>query len=371
MNTLPPNNEPRIDALLDAYQKASDLEGGRPGAPVRNAVLAHARVVAQSRASATGGASHQSSTLSEAKRNTPAANDSKPLWRLAAGVVIGLVGVWIFQLTRPAVTSDATGDAVAVVTPTAAPPVAAANVEAPASAKAATAATAATAASAASSGPPETTVAAMAAPAAPNAARTTAQLRDNAETRTRATPPTSPSNSNSVALRDAAASPKRPEQSVADVALAKIPAPTVAPAPEIASGSAADTASAEVMIASADTRKSSRTQSREADSRTMPPAPAMARPAPPAAFPTTTQEAASAAAPVAPANGNGWRGWNSPWDQALFNALNAGDLVALRVAIARGANVNARDERGRSALQAARERSDLDAVRLLEAAGAR
>ena len=58
-------------------------------------------------------------------------------------------------------------------------------------------------------------------------------------------------------------------------------------------------------------------------------------------------------------------------DQAMFKALRVGDLRELRAAIARGANVNARDERGHSALQIARERVDIESARALEAAGAR
>ena len=58
-------------------------------------------------------------------------------------------------------------------------------------------------------------------------------------------------------------------------------------------------------------------------------------------------------------------------DQSLFNALRAGSMAALRAAIARGANVNVKDERGRTPIQIARERNDVDAVRVLEASGAR
>ena len=49
MNTSQPDT--RVDPLIDAYRQASELDaqtsGARPGAAMRAAVLAHARVVAQ------------------------------------------------------------------------------------------------------------------------------------------------------------------------------------------------------------------------------------------------------------------------------------------------------------------------------------
>jgi ankyrin repeat protein len=56
---------------------------------------------------------------------------------------------------------------------------------------------------------------------------------------------------------------------------------------------------------------------------------------------------------------------------AIFRAVRAGDVAALRVAITRGGNVNAKDERGRTPLQIARERADVETIKVLEAAGAR
>ena len=103
----------RPDPLIDAYRQASVREGARAGADVRAAVLAHARVVAQSSDAAVA-----VTGLTDATRDTPAANESRPIWRLAAGVLIGLVGVWIFQLTRPSAAPDTT---VAVATAPSAP----------------------------------------------------------------------------------------------------------------------------------------------------------------------------------------------------------------------------------------------------------
>ena len=65
------------DPLLDAYRQASEREGASPSANVRAAVLAHARVVAQ--ASGTAAAA---TGVSQTIRATPAANESKPIWRL-------------------------------------------------------------------------------------------------------------------------------------------------------------------------------------------------------------------------------------------------------------------------------------------------
>ena len=55
----------------------------------------------------------------------------------------------------------------------------------------------------------------------------------------------------------------------------------------------------------------------------------------------------------------------------MFRALRGGDLLALRAAIARGANENAQDERGRTTLQIARERGDGALADALQTAGAR
>ena len=367
------NIPPRKDALLDAYRQASDREGGRPGAHVRSAVLAHARVVAQSRPSAMLGST--ASTISQAVRDAPAANDRAPLWRLAAGVVIGLVGVWIFQLTRPSATQEIASASVSGAVTAPAPQVATTPAEPAVAAKLATVV------------PAEPSVAAAAAAPTPVLAPATTASRASNESRTRsmAAPALPEAPDNKVALRDAAADRARPENSVA---LAKIPTPAASPTPEIASASAADAATSEMMIASVETRKSARAPA---------PASVAAPPPPPVAFPAITPEAAIAAAPAAqayaaPAMGgtsgtvskaasaaapsrrsevSEWNGWGSASDQALFRALNAGDLPSVRAAIAHGANVNAKDERGRTALQVARERVNADAVRALEAAGAR
>ncbi len=365
MSPLPPDSATRRDPLLDAYRQASEREGGRPGAQVRSAVLSHARVVAQSRPLATHGS--PASAVSQAVLDAPAANDRAPLWRLAAGVVIGLVGVLIFQLTRPEATPENSTASVSGTVTAAAPQVATTNAEPSVAAKVASVTS------------PEKSVAAAAPTASPVLAQATVAPRTINEARTQPAEPSGPASArdNNVAAREVATDRARAEQTIA---LAKIPAPAAAPAPEIASSNAADTASSEVMIASVETRKSARAPAPA--SAPLPSAP----PSSPVAFPAVTQEAAIASAPAARASAasaatparrtessglSGWTGWNSEADQALFKALNAGDLPSVRAAIARGANVNARDERGRTALQVARERADSEASRVLEAAGAR
>ena len=58
-------------------------------------------------------------------------------------------------------------------------------------------------------------------------------------------------------------------------------------------------------------------------------------------------------------------------DAALFGAVRIGNINAMRAALARGANVNARDEAGKSALHIARERNDTEMVKALDLAGAK
>lgn len=58
-------------------------------------------------------------------------------------------------------------------------------------------------------------------------------------------------------------------------------------------------------------------------------------------------------------------------DASMFNAIRIGNVNAFRAAIMRGANINARNEAGRSALQIARERNDAEMVKALELAGAK
>lgn len=386
-------NIDRKDPLIDAYRQASEREGGRPGAHMRAAVLAHARVVAASMPSANEAARD----AHRVRQRAVAANEPRPLWRLAAGVVIGLVGVWIFQLTRPAANPDVT---VASIATTATSP---------------TQPTEATPTSPIAAAPTPAAGAGGTAPA--ERARGDAQLA-MAQPPPSNVPPLKREAQSTDLVRKDPVLDARAEQSVA---LAKTPGraadlarevratePTTG-APVAAGASLPDRAASETMIASAETQKSTRAAQME---RAEPSAPASSAnaaasapgadvPPPPSAFPANAAAAATVAsaalpmpsAPPAPvasaaptigaagsirAKSTAATAATVPpttplteSDQALFKALLAGDLRELRAAIARGANVNARDERGRGALQVARERGDADSVRALEAAGAR
>lgn len=342
----------RPDPLIDAYRQASERDGARAGANVRAAVLAHARVVAQSAAGAVAANGVAAST-----RTTPAANESKPMWRLAAGVLIGLVGVWIFQLTRP----------------TAAPDTAVA-----ASASASVRSTAPTVAVPPTAPAPLASLPAPAATVVPEAtvaAATPITKKDNAVSTTRAARTTLP---------EAA----RPEQ---NLAVAKAPLPTenldrpavfsmaAAPVlPSAAVASAADASAAtlsdEVVIASAEMRKSAREGARAEPATGSAGMNATPRATAPNAFPAAV--AGAAGAPLAPQTSTQMSEKArtvpiSELDLTLFRAVRAGDMVGLRVAISRGANVNSKDEVGRSPLQIARERADSETIKVLETAGAR
>lgn len=375
------------DPLIDAYRQASVHDGARAGANVRAAVLAHARVVAQSLPSSATNAATLSDATRDATRDAAAANEARPLWRMAAGVVIGLVGVWIFQLTRPANAPDTT--------------VAAAS--APQADRARVAESAAVAAPVAAQ--PEANVAVAVAAPAP-AVRSV--IADTSTLRARA---------------DGGSSrkPVQPERAEAHVAIASAapPAPVMGNAAAQRSPvAAADTANSEplseTVVASAELRKSAKVgASPFKDQPVMAAAAPRAPSAVPNAFPAQTVEPMIAAAPAsatvaAPvsssaAGSNGTMGTMaartataqadtmklSPQtatkpteaarpltqlgevDQAMFRAVRAGDLPALRAAIVRGANVNARGERGRTTLQIAREHDDAAIVEALQAAGAR
>jgi hypothetical protein len=390
----------RPDPLLDAYRQASERDGARAGANVRAAVLAHARVVAQS-----SGAAVAANGLTDATLATPAANESKPIWRLAAGVVIGLVGVWIFQLTRPANLADTT-----IAAASAPQSEKVRVVESPSAAAALPEASMATA----------TPTPAAPPPAAPTAVADSQLSLSRAHAGGSRKPAESASAETSVATARAAPPAEKPDlrapSRVVDNAAATQSTATAADA-------ASNESFGETIVASAELRKSAKVASPPLKDQ-----PAMAAAAPrmaaaaPNAFPAQTAEppiAATAApastppppaalanppmaAATAPSAGltNGTLAGRSTAaqpstsnalpqavakptdaarpltqlgeiDQAMFRAVRSGELAALRAAIARGANVNAKDERGRTTLQIARDRNHSALVDELQAAGAR
>ena len=384
------SNNVRVDPLVDAYHQASAFDGARSSDALRAAVLAHARVVAQS---ASGAGSK--SALSDAVRATPAANEPKPVWRMVAGVVLGLVGMWTYQLMRPDAMSDAN---VAVMT-------------APQSGKSAAAGPAATA-PAATLGQPETAVAVVVpitptptpTPMTPTVRPAPARARANSPDHANV-PDVNAGGARRDAVADAVANAARSETrlalakvatpakkaesatavAAAPVLPATVPAPAeVAAAPAAAAATASATTSAlpeaasseaigEVAMASADKRKS---MARIAEPRT--PAPVAAA-ASPNAFPATTAGAMASAPPpvtapqAATVSGSAMprQSIASTPDAALFGAVRIGNINAMRAALARGANVNARDEAGKSTLQIARERNDTEMVKALDLAGAK
>ena len=369
MSSSPPDK--RIDPLIDAYRQASELEarisGTRPSAATRAAVLAHARVVAQSSAGA-----EPKLEMSDAVRATPAANEPKPVWRIAAGVVLGLAGMWVYQLTRPGTTGEAN---VAVMT---APPSAQA---------AAVETTAATVLPAPAATQPQSAVAVAAPPATLTPVPAMPTLRA-APSRERVDSSASGGASGAGAggaARDAMADAAQSETSVARAKVAtplsKTEAPVqVAAAPALA---APDPSATTTVAAAAPTKATGAATSAIPEAATSEPLGEIAIAAVTQADTRKLARAAAAPAPAAPAlataprpnafpaNETGVIAPSAPPDAGMFNAIRAGNVKALRAAIARGANVNARDEAGRSTLQIAHERGDAEMVKVLDRAGAK
>ncbi len=382
------HTDERIDPLIDAYRQASELEaqnsGARPSAALRAAVLAHARVVAQSVAT-----DEPKLAVSDAVRATPAANESRPIWRIAAGVVLGVVGLWVYQLTRPGSIDEANvavlsapqnakataaESAVAAAAPVASVAAGASGAVGPARSAAVAApaqqktAVAAATSSKAATGPRDTSARERL-----SATSTSAGVmgpRDGVVDAARSDP--------SVALAKADAPATRAEQAsqaAGPTAVAVTVAPVAAATTSAIPEAGASEPLGETIVASAEMRKATRPS---AVAR----APAVVA-APPNAFPATGSGAMAAAAPppaapaaspqAAAAGGNAAmrQGIASTAEAAMFSAIRIGNVNAFRAAFARGANVNARDEAGRSALQIARERNDADMVKALESAGAK
>jgi hypothetical protein len=402
------------DPLVDAYRQASDREGARPSANVRAAVLAHARVVAE--ASGGGEAMREVDTST---RRTPAANESSPIWRLAAGVVLGLVGVWLYQATRPEVVPDT-----AVATATNAPQTAVGAAPAAVS-------TAKTGASASPTGASaEPVMPALAkSPAADSALapETSVAATSPRAAGTNATAPMRERSAGAISGASSAAKTELPDATTSRSAAASAsPLPPAANTAPLAIPSAADDKQREIVVASAELRKSARAGAAPAmrDEPAAALAAAAVPPSVPNAFPAAPAAAVPAAAPppsppvavtrpATPATDNaaGALTLRAPLeqradaaasrpqaaskavvaeavpsvaagaqraapfigeaDQAMFAAVRAGNVLAMRAAVARGADVNVRDDRSRSALQIARDRNDTEMIRALEAAGAK
>lgn len=397
MNTT--DNTPRRDPLVDAYRQASDREGARPSPGVRAAVLAHAHVVAQSVASAHDRAV---APVSESMRKAPAANESSSLWRVAAGVVLGLAAVWMYQFTRPGATANE-----AAVATAPAPVVASARSDAKedvakrAVADAKTAGPAQDVAVAANVPAPQPKTAAVPASptspamttAAPSSATAAVAMRGKADARTEpvreqvaydaaarsqlAAPSANAADTavredvlrqeTAVAMAKTATAKAKQEATSASAQIAMAPPPVAAPAVAAPPSSVAGVSLGEAAVAMADNARFAAAGNAE---KRMAAAPAPAAPAP-SPVPARSVAAAATGAMSAPSVEAGTSARVEAPEVSMFAALRTGDLTALKSAIARGANVNAKDERGRTALQIARERNAAEAVRLLETAGAR
>lgn len=409
----------RPDALLDAYRQASAHDGARPGPRVREAVLAHARVVAQSAASATGDAAR---TMSEAIVRQPAANDRAWYWRAAAGLVLGIAGVWMYRLTtQPAVESTvAAASAPAPAAAAASEKTAIRDGNGAAGANVATAPVPPAAAAVASQAPaaalPAETQIAVAgaksakkdtAPASATARESAAdqmafnvgRARTGGETARatlKADEPVialakpaivgaAPSAAPVLAARTpqpfpaspaaAAVAPPAAEDTVALAEMAKRSTARVAKAEQPAAADAANNGGASAVGALA---RSDRAEVRSDARAKVVAEQAAAAAAAPAAPSASTSTVASVPAPMPAAAPPPARigDMTPPMQQgmanvALFAALRSGQVESVRNAIVRGANVNARDDRGRTPLQIARENNQTEIIRLLEAAGAK
>ena len=437
-------NNARSDALVDAYRQASAHDDARPSPRVRDAVLAHARVVAQSNSGHAAAKSGDLRAMPEAIVIRPAANDRAWYWRAAAGLVLGIAGVWMYRLT----TQPAPESAVAAASaPAAASPAASekaardgsdganaaisANTAQPVAASAAAPTPAAAPpaeAQIAVAGATSTDRAAMG--GATSAARDTAPATvlpakresaedlmafnvgraraDNEAGRTKvkadepvialakpapsaapavpAAPPAPPAPAAPVmAARTPQPFPASPaatappaEDAVALAELAKRSTAARAAKTEQPAAAATDAATASGVAASGALARNERTEPRAEARAKAVSEQTMAVATAPAAAPAAPAAAAGAAPPPMPAAAAPARigDMTPPMQQgmanvALFSALRSGQIEAVRSAIARGANVNARDDRGRTPLQIAREGNQTEIVRALEAAGAK
>lgn len=419
------SNEKRVDPVVDAYRQASTREGAGPRATVRAAVLAHARVVAE--ANATGAPSARYIAPKSA-----AANDHSWMWRAAAGLVLGVLGVLMFQWMRPNGSTTETSVASApVVVPAApaapspeprssAPPTASTSAppavgtdpnaaeklalarsmesaadRARASAKSAeiepkrvredriaatTAMNTAKAAKAQAQVSASDSVA-SAAPAAASPMPVVAVAAAPAVAAVAPPPPTAPASppaaspmpsaavGANAAVAAAAAAPRYEIAARGDIAMAT---PKRAPAGNAERTQVAgDTGNAGNAIDSFAKKSVAKPQFENAETR-RPSASAVASVGAQGAADAPRARDSSGAAPAAKAAGApSTRGTLSAIDAEMLSSIRRNDLDAVRAAVARGANVNAKDDAGRSALQIARADDLAAMVNLLVALGAK
>ncbi|MBL8309517.1 MAG: ankyrin repeat domain-containing protein [Burkholderiales bacterium] len=408
----------RPDPLLDAYRQASAHEGRRPSPSVRDAVLAHARAASQQPDESTHRADttalHSTRTMPGATVSRAAANDAAWYWRVAAGLVIGVLGVWGYRVATLGGEAATVASAPVVASP-------AAPVAAGANAADTTRDSATTPPQVASASPvADAALPTAAAPSARTESRGTgaagqkAQSGGNVKTGSidrmpgsgSTAAPTSPvpdvppvavyapsavgmttESTGAAAVATASpaatlavtppAAPAAPPPPAAVLA-ARSPQPLpAAPAGAMAAPPADETVAMAEMAKRTATRVAKAEQPAPASdsvNRDVGAAGALLRAERTA--PNTEMRAKAAAVASASAPPARIGDMTPPMQQgmanvALFSALRAGQVDAVRNAIVRGANVNARDDQGRTPLQIARESNQTEVIRLLEAAGAK
>jgi hypothetical protein len=297
--------DPRDDALLLRYQEANALDGSRPSAALREAVLAHARLQATAQPT-------------PAVAPKMAANDRQwKLRALASVAVLGLVGLLVMQFERG--TPQEQEMALGVPSP---------RTDAP---------------SAARQGVPAKPE------AQPSADTTAGHVAEPAAVAKASTPQTAPPSIASPAPAPPSSAPTRPAP------MAKAMPPVSAEAPEAATAIApmkpTERLDAEAMA------RAETAPNRDA-------APAMAQaeaPAPmaqaPSAAPTRSalgesRKAARRAMDTESQSGTA-RDFASPQLPPLHGAVAEGGLDRLQSLLAQGVEINARDSLGRTALMVA------------------
>jgi hypothetical protein len=327
--------EPAQDELLARYREASKLDDARPGAQVRAAVLAHARSVAAAPAQEIDAAQGRLAGATGKPGQREAGNH--PNWRqqaLGSLAVVGLVGLLFLQFERGTpeereiALGGGSGPAV-VPAPRPAPEAAApaARVDAPVTS-------------------PATPPATPAVPALPSTA-TTAPPR--AVRTVPAAKATQPAPATAPAATDSALAGTRSEAgALADAApLAKAQAPSPEP-PQLRSP--------EPLRSAAEPRERAPAAAAQVFGQGRLPGP------------TTTPAAAAEAAPPAASR----RAAPAPaaLGQALRHAAQRGDLAQIEALLQQGAPLEANDEAGRNALLLAVLAGQQAALARLLAAGA-
>ena len=315
--------------MVQRYREANDRHPARPGKAVREAVLAHAR-------------SQLGATPQSLQHTPPAANDSR--WKLRALgslAVVGLIGLLVMQFER----GTPEEQALALGQPEQR---AERATKAPSPEKAGPASGAP--ATPAAGGAPATTQSPMPKERKP-------EPQPAAPTHAESTLPAAPSGRTAGNAPSSPRPDEQPPSAQADAALEAAPRQRASPPP----------APSERSVPEAFSQSSPRAD-QNADVQAQPTAPPMAAsPAPtekPEAGRTTREPSALGTAPGA---GQASRPRRSP---PLHDAVISDQTAQVQQLLAQGANINARDAQGRTALMLAAMGSNPGLVELLMKAGA-